>query len=256
MLHPAKARVASPIRAARAARSRLAALARPARDFDASRYFRGAGTLGFYNVSMPVVRQMGKAIARAHRDDWSVDDAGAFAEVLMADRYLEVKALGIEVLACYQRAFAPRHLRVWKRWLANNWSANWATTDGVCGMLLGPLLIAHPALVAHTRAWSRHRNLWVRRASVVSIIGLARRGQALDSAYAMASVLHADHEDLIQKAVGWMLREAGKADPVRLEHYLRANGPRIPRTTLRYAIERFPPAKRKDLLTVTRRVLL
>ena len=57
---------------------------------------------------------------------------------------------------------------------------------------------------------------------------------------------------MIQKAVGWALREAGKADMARLERYLRANGPAIPRTTLRYAIERFPPAKRAALLKETR----
>ena len=58
--------------------------------------------------------------------------------------------------------------------------------------------------------------------------------------YAIARRLHADREDLIQKAVGWALREAGKTDMPRLERYLRANGAAIPRTTLRYAIERFP----------------
>jgi len=253
MLHPAKARLTSLAQHARAARRELAALARPAGDFDASRYFRGAGDLGFYNVRMPIVRQMGKAIARAHRDDWSVDDACAFAGILVADRYLDVKALGIEVLACYSRAFAPRHLRVWKRWLAKNWSANWATTDGICGALIGPLLVAHPELVAETRSWSTHRNLWVRRASAVSIIALARRGHALEAAYAIARALHRDREDLIQKAAGWLLREAGKTDPARLELYLRTNGPRLPRTTLRYAIERFPIGTRQELLAATRK---
>jgi 3-methyladenine DNA glycosylase AlkD len=57
---------------------------------------------------------------------------------------------------------------------------------------------------------------------------------------------------LLQKAVGWMLREAGKVDGVRLERYLRVNGPSIPRTTVRYAIERFPPPKRRELLEVTK----
>ena len=58
--------------------------------------------------------------------------------------------------------------------------------------------------------------------------------------------------NLIQKAVGWTLREAGKIDPNRLERYLRLNGSRIPRTTLRYAIERFPRPKQQELLRATR----
>lgn len=69
----------------------------------------------------------------------------------------------------------------------------------------------------------------------------------------VARRLHGDPEDLIQKAVGWTLREAGKTDLPRLARYLRANGAAIPRTTLRYAIERFPPGKRAALLKETRR---
>src|SRR6202008_1188337 len=91
-----------------------------------------------------------------------------------------------------------------------------------------------------------------RRAAAVSLIPSVRKGFALDDAYRVASVLHPDHEDLIQKAVGWMLREAGKPDMKRLEYYLRRNGPRIPRTTVRYAIERFPIALRRKLLASTR----
>jgi 3-methyladenine DNA glycosylase AlkD len=102
------------------------------------------------------------------------------------------------------------------------------------------------------RGWARHRNMWVRRASAVSLIPSVRRGLALDLAYGVARTLRPDPEDLIQKAVGWMLREAGKADARRLDRYLRANGPRIPRITVRYAIERFPPAKRRALLNTTK----
>jgi 3-methyladenine DNA glycosylase AlkD len=122
----------------------------------------------------------------------------------------------------------------------------------VCGLLIGPLLVAHPALISRVASWSRHPNLWVRRASAVALLPSVRRGTGLDAAYAVASRLHADSADLIQKAVGWMLREAGKVDERRLERYLRAHGPRIPRTTLRYAIERFPPARRLALLRATR----
>ena len=64
----------------------------------------------------------------------------AFADALIVDRHLEAKAVGIEVVARYRRDFTPRLLAAWKRWLADNHSANWATTDAICGMLIGPLL--------------------------------------------------------------------------------------------------------------------
>jgi 3-methyladenine DNA glycosylase AlkD len=232
MLHSPKARVkgaSPPLRAARDAKRALARMARPAGNFDASRYFRGAGSLGFYNTGTDAMRVLVRSIDEAHRRIWSIDAAIAFADALVVDRYLEAKSVGIDVLARDHRVFTPRLLPVCKRWLAGNHSANWATTDAMCGVLIGPLLVQYPELTDRMRAWSRDRNMWVR----------ARR-------------LHADQEDLIQKAVGWALREAGKTDMPRLERYLRANGPAIPRTTLRYAIERFPPPRRKAILIGTR----
>jgi 3-methyladenine DNA glycosylase AlkD len=242
----------TPAKAAAQARRDLEAMARPSSGFDASRYFRGETGLGFHNVGTRRVRALAKQIYRANRDAWSVDDAQSFANALITDRYLETKGVGIEVMACYRRTFEPRLLREWKRWLAEGHSSNWATTDAICGALIGPLLVGRPGLLARVAGWSRDPNMWVRRASAVGLIPSVRRGLGLDLAYQVASRLHGDQEDLIQKAVGWMLREAGKADEARLERYLRSSGPTIPRTTLRYAIERFPPARRRVLLRVTR----
>lgn len=198
------------------------------------------------------MRSLARDIYIANRAEWDVDAALRLADVLIRDPYLETKSVGIEVVARYRRSFTPRLLPSWKRWLAGNFAANWATTDAICGALIGPLLAGHPRLIPQMRAWATHRNMWVRRASAVALIPAFRLGMGLDEAYDVAKTLHSDKEDLIQKAVGWMLREAGKQDPGRLERYLRAEGPTIPRTTVRYAIERFPAAKRRALLRSTR----
>jgi 3-methyladenine DNA glycosylase AlkD len=245
MLHPSQARVTRALK-------RLARPVRAAGGFDASRYFRGGADLGFYDVGTRQVRVLAKEIYEANRERWTIDSAAAFAEVLIADRYLEVKAVGVEIIARYRRSFTPPLLSVWKRWLARNHSANWATTDAICGSLIGPLLVRYPALAGRLRGWSRNRNMWVRRASAVALIPSVRKGAALDIAYDVARTLHGDTDDLIQKAVGWLLREAGKSDAVRLERYLLKSGPGMPRTTVRYAIERFPDARRRALLQATR----
>jgi len=198
------------------------------------------------------MRALARSISDANRERWSIDDAMELANALIEDPYLETKSVGIEVVARYRRDFTPRLLPEWKRWLAENHSANWATTDAICGALIGPLILKHPELGARLRVWARDRNLWVRRASIVGLIPRARQGESLDLVYEIARRLHGDKEDLIQKAVGWTLREAGKTDPARLERYLRANGPTIPRTTLRYAIERFPATKRRALREATK----
>jgi 3-methyladenine DNA glycosylase AlkD len=230
----------------------LRRLSRPHGKFDAARYFRGDRNLRFYNVGTPAVRALAREIHTSNRAAWDVDDAMRFADALIHDPYLETKSIGIEVVARYRRSFEPRLLARWKRWLTADRAANWATTDAICGALIGPLLADHPRLIPSMRTWARDRNMWVRRAAAVGLIPSFRRGLALDAAYDVAEILHRDTEDLIQKAVGWMLREAGKQDPARLERYLRANGPTIPRTTVRYAIERFPDEKRRALLASTR----
>ena len=228
-------------------------MARPSAGFDATRYFRGPVDLAFYNVGTAAMRALAREIHAAHKAEWSIEDAMAFADVLIEDKHLEAKSVGIEVVARYRREFTPALLEAWKRWLSGNHSANWATTDAICGSLIGPLILQHAELGARLRVWARDRNMWVRRASIVGLIPRARRGASLDLVYEIAQRLHRDDEDLIQKAVGWGLREAGKTDMPRLERYLRTNGAVIPRTTLRYAIERFPEPKRRALLKETKR---
>ena len=79
------------------------------------------------------MRALARAILRDSQEDWTIDDAMAFANALIVDRHLEVKSVGIEVMARYRRDFTPALLPRWKRWLAGNHSANWATTDAICG---------------------------------------------------------------------------------------------------------------------------
>ena len=242
MTRPTRARVSAA----------LAKLSRPIGTFDAARYFRGDHGLRFYNVGAARVRSLAREIVRDNRATWSVDEAMELADALMRDPYLETKSVGIEVVARYRRSFEPRLLARWKRWLAGDLSANWATTDAMCSVLIGPLLVSHPELVPQLRQWATHRNLWVRRAAIVGLLPAVRRGLALDQVYETATLLRPDTHDLIHKAVGWALREAGKQNERRLERYLRASGHDLPRTTLRYAIERFPAAKRRALLAATR----
>jgi 3-methyladenine DNA glycosylase AlkD len=125
--------------------------------------------------------------------------------------------------------------------------------DVLCPNSVGALLEKYPDLVEAIKNWVKSPNRWVRRASIVSFIKLAKNPGYLDAIYEITRSHFADADDLIQKANGWLLREAGKTDMVRLEEFLRLFGPSIPRTTLRYAIERFPESKRKALLLATQK---
>jgi 3-methyladenine DNA glycosylase AlkD len=223
----------------------------PARAEGAARYFQAYEQLAFFGVDSPTIRRMASAIRTGPGRDWSLQDARRFARILIARPELEAKALGIVLLGRFRRDFDPSLLSDARRWLERS-CLDWASTDGLCGDVVSPLLMAQPRLRVALRQWRRSPYLYVRRASAVGLIGLARRGQYLDEAYAAARALASEDHHLIQKAVGWLLREAGKTDPARLERFLRSHGHRLGRTSVRYAIERFPAPKRRRLLTATK----
>jgi 3-methyladenine DNA glycosylase AlkD len=241
----------SPEVAAKTALRDLKRAGSPARAEGAARYFQAYERLAFFGVDSPTGRRMAAEIRAGAGRDWRLDDARCFAGILITRPELEAKALGIVLLGRFRRDFDPALLTDARRWLEQS-CLDWASTDGLCGDVVWPLLIAQPRLRLVLRKWRQSPHLYVRRASAVGLIGLARRGQYLDEAYAAARALASEDHHLIQKAVGWLLREAGKPDPARLERFLRSQGHRLGRTSVRYAIERFPARKRRALLTATK----
>ncbi|MGH9800179.1 MAG: DNA alkylation repair protein [Blastocatellia bacterium] len=215
-------------------------------------YFKSDEDVQFYGLTTPEVRLIEREFYASVKGVWTYDDALGFCDLMIREKHLEAKQIGFELLARFKRHFTPTLLKTIKQWLLENHSANWATTDGLCSTVVTPLLQQHPELIKKLQPWTRDKNLWVRRVSAVALVGLARHGQYLDDVYQTADSLLGYPEDLIHKANGWLLREAGKADEKRLEDFLLSCGARLPRTTLRYAIERFPAAKRAELLSKTK----
>lgn len=230
----------------------LKAAGTPGRAAQSRVYFKPDEDVEFYGLATAETRQIEREFFATVKSSWTYDDALAFCELMMRERHLEAKQIGFELLARFKRQFAPELLKVIKRWLLENHSANWATTDGLCSAVVSPLAQKHPELIREFKHWTQDKNLWVRRVSAVALTGLARRGKHLDEAYEISEALFSYPEDLIHKATGWLLRDAGRTDEQRLEKFLSQHGPQIPRTALRYAIERFPPEKRKEILAKTK----
>jgi 3-methyladenine DNA glycosylase AlkD len=215
-------------------------------------YFKRDDDVRFFGVPLPEVRRIARATWLAERRAWDVRAAIRFCDALVRRPELEAKCVGVIVLARWRREFPSTLFGTARRWLADGHAASWAAVDLLAPALLTPLLERQPALIARLERWTGSRSLWVRRAAAVAMIPLARHGRALGPAYRIAVALAPDEHDLIHKATGWLLREAGKTDMPRLERFLRARGRRFSRTSVRYAIERFPVAKRRRLLGATR----
>ena len=119
---------------------------------------------------------------------------------------------------------------------------NWDLVDSSAPHILGHHLLGADRTVLHRLA--RSNTLWDRRIAIIATAAFIREGEYRDTLRIAATLLRDTH-DLIHKAVGWMLREVGNRSPATGERFLRRYAPTMPRTMLRYAIEKFPPAKRK-----------
>ena len=123
---------------------------------------------------------------------------------------------------------------------------NWDLVDLSCYPLLGTWLLDKDRSLLYDLA-RNGRSIWERRIGMVSTMQFIRHGQ-LDDTFAIADILLHHPHDLIHKAVGWLLREAGKKDKARLETFLAPRCREMPRTMLRYAIEKFPDSERRMYL--------
>ena len=123
---------------------------------------------------------------------------------------------------------------------------NWDLVDLSCYPLLGEWLLDKDRTLLYDLARSG-KTIWEQRIGIVSTMTFIRHGQ-LDDTFAIADILLHHPHDLIHKAVGWLLREAGKRDKKRLEEYLQPRYKDMPRTALRYSIEKFPEEERQRYL--------
>ncbi len=126
---------------------------------------------------------------------------------------------------------------------------NWDLVDSSAAQILGTYLVKHSEEKKILYTYAKSQNLWDRRIAIISTFAFIKKSQFEDTLN-LSTILLKDKHDLIHKAVGWMLREIGKKDEATLKTYLNNYAPKMPRTTLRYAIERFDQKTRKSYLAL------
>jgi 3-methyladenine DNA glycosylase AlkD len=166
-------------------------------------------------------------------------------EELWESGYLEEAGIACNWSYYVHKDFRPEDIKLFGRWV-NDYVNNWASCDTLCNHSVGTLVEMYPDQITELKSWSESRNRWMKRASAVSLIIPARKGLFLDDIFEISETLLLDKDDMVQKGYGWMLKAASQANQKEVFDYVIKNKTIMPRTSLRYAIEKMP----KELKTI------
>ena len=170
--------------------------------------------------------------------DGSLDNAIKLTEELLKDRNLSYSGVALYILQRFERKIGPEHFHIFDRWV--DYLDNWATTDQLSTHMICASIKKDPALTHKLLEWTKSENRWRRRASAVSLVPLARRGELLDVVFKVSNELMTDEEDMVQKGVGWLIKEASKKHPYEVRKYLLEWREQTSALILRYASEKLP----------------
>ena len=215
-----------------------------------SRFFKtGPGQYGegdrFLGIKVPVTRAIVK-------ECWKETGFDELEECIRSE-YHEVRLAALLTLVqifTHSKKDTALQSRCVDFYLSHTeWINNWDLVDLSCYEILGRWLLDKDRSLLYDLARDG-RTIWERRIGIVSTIQFIRHGE-LDDTYAISEILidRQPVHDLLQKAVGWLLRETGKHDTDRLRSWLVTHARQMPRTMLRYAIEKFPEEERQSFLT-------
>ena len=167
------------------------------------------------------------------------EDIFALCDELWKSGYSEEAYMACHFSYYISRKYEPADFRVFERWV-NEYVTNWATCDTLCNHTVGTIVEKYPEYIEELKKWAKSPNRWVKRAAAVSLIIPARRGLFLNDIFEIADILLTDTDDLVQKGYGWMLKTASEAHTEAVLNFVIARKAVMPRTALRYAIEKMP----------------
>lgn len=208
------------------------------------RYFKEAVKL--YGVKTSEVNKIGKKYFDSikEKDKSEIFDQ---CEELWQSGYMEESFIACNWSYSIHKRYEEKDLKIFERWL-DKYVSNWASCDTLCNHTIGTFMEMYPAYVVDLKKWAGSENRWLRRGSAVSLIIPARKGKFLNDIFEIASILLLDQDDLVQKGYGWMLKAASQAHQDQVYDYVMKYKDVMPRTALRYAIEKMPVGLKKEAM--------
>jgi 3-methyladenine DNA glycosylase AlkD len=195
----------------------------------------------FYGVKVPTVNKISKAYFKLI-DLKPKTEIFGLCETLWQSGFLEESFIACHWSYYIHKTYEPEDFQLFEKWI-NEYVNNWASCDTLCNHTVGEFIEMYPEYLPKLKDLAKSDNRWMRRASSVTLIIPARKGKFLNEILEIADILLLDSDDLVQKGYGWMLKAASEAHLREVFEYVIKNKSSMPRTSLRYAIEKMP----KDL---------
>ena len=210
----------------------------------AQRFFKEE--VKFHGVKSALVKKIATKHFREIKDRDKME-IFSLCENLLQANFGEEAFIAFEWAYSLRRQFVPEDFLVFERWV-DRYVDNWAKCDTLCNHTLGTFVEMYPQFIENLAVWARSENRWLRRASAVTLILPARKGLFLKEVFEISDILLEDRDDMVQKGYGWMLKEASKKHQAEVFDYVMKWRAKMPRTALRYAIEKMPVEMRKKAM--------
>jgi 3-methyladenine DNA glycosylase AlkD len=192
----------------------------------------------FYGVNNPAVEKL----ARKHYPEIKAlgkKQIFKLCEEFLKSGYFEESLIAFEWAYRLNEKYEPSDFPTFEQWI-KKYVSNWAACDTLCNHTIGAFVEKYPEFIKDLKRWARSDNRWFRRAAAVTLIIPAKKGEFLGDIFEIADILLEDGDDLVQKGYGWMLKDASITHQAEVFNYIMKNKKKMPRTALRYAIERMP----------------
>jgi 3-methyladenine DNA glycosylase AlkD len=201
------------------------------------RYFKEHVEL--YGVKTAIVEKLAKEYFNRIKTENNKAEILSLCEELWQSGYMEESFIACSWSYSLAKQFEEADWQVFEKWV-NKYVSNWASCDTLCNHTVGSFIEKYPQYVGELKKWAKSENRWVKRASAVTLIIPARKGLFLGDIFEIAGILLLDKDDMVQKGYGWMLKAASQVYEKEVFNFIISNKNAMPRTALRYAIEKMP----------------
>jgi 3-methyladenine DNA glycosylase AlkD len=189
-----------------------------------------------YGVKSAVVGRIAGGCYKSVKDKGKKDIL-FLCEYFWASGYVEESFVACDWSWRVRKDFEPADFAVFETWVGK-YINNWASCDTFCNHTVGAFIEMFPQFLAGLKKWAVSKNRWMRRAAAVSLIIPAKNGKFLKDIFDIADLLLEDQDDMVQKGYGWLLKSASHAHQDKVFGYVMKNKAVMPRTALRYAVEK------------------